>query len=168
MMHSVLVRRIKTCCIQSAARRGARCCADRTPANVADGPLARSSQHPTLRILNRCVKYYTVSQELAFLAVADARRRAILTLLKRGERSAGGIARHFDVSWPAISRHLRILKEAGLVRERRQGRQRRYVLDRSRIRDVFGGWVAGFDARWEENLDALRAHVEARTARKAL
>lgn len=108
-----------------------------------------------------------VSQELAFLAVADARRRAILTLLKRGERSAGGIARHFDVSWPAISRHLRILKEAGLVRERRQGRQRRYVLDRSRIRDVFGGWVAGFDARWEENLDALRAHVEARAARKA-
>ena len=150
-----------------SAPRGARRRAGGMPANAADGSLVRSSQCPPLHTINRCVKYHSVSQELAFLAVADARRRAILTLLKRGERSAGAIARHFDVSWPAISRHLRILKEAGLVRERRQGRQRRYVLDRSRIRDVFGGWVAGFDARWGENLDALRAHVEARRPRRA-
>jgi DNA-binding transcriptional ArsR family regulator len=117
------------------------------------------------------VKYYSVrdyslSQELAFLAVADARRRAILALLKRGEQSAGAIARCFDVSWPAISRHLRVLKEAGLVRERRHGRHRRYALDRSKIRDIFGSWVASFDTRWEENLEALRAHVEARRPHK--
>lgn len=107
-----------------------------------------------------------MSHDDVFLAVADGRRREILELLKRGERSAGEIARRFDVSWPAVSRHLRVLKEAGLVRERRQGRERYYALDRARIREVFGGWVAGFDALWRENLEALKAHVETRERRE--
>ncbi|HEY8485577.1 MAG TPA: metalloregulator ArsR/SmtB family transcription factor [Longimicrobiales bacterium] len=99
-------------------------------------------------------------QDDAFRAVADGRRRQILELLKTGERSAGEIAAHFDVSWPAISRHLRVLKHAGLVRERRSGRERYYALERARIREVFGSWVAGFDRLWQDNLEALKHHVE--------
>lgn len=95
-----------------------------------------------------------------FLAIADGRRREILELLRDGERSAGEIARRFDVSWPAISRHLRMLREAGLVRERRVGRERRYTLDRARIRRELGGWVAAFDAMWEHNLESLKHHLE--------
>jgi DNA-binding transcriptional ArsR family regulator len=97
----------------------------------------------------------------AFTAVADGRRREILELLRDGrERPAGAIAAAFDVSWPAISRHLRLLKESGLVTERRSGRERLYTLERSRIREVFGSWVAAFDAMWAENLESLRRTLE--------
>ena len=84
-----------------------------------------------------------------FAAVADPRRRQILRTLREGERSAGEIARQFDVSWPAMSRHLRVLREAGLVLERREGRERRYSLSRGRLRGVIGSWIAGLDARYE-------------------
>ena len=101
-----------------------------------------------------------MTSDAPFAAVADGRRRQILELLRGGELSAGDIAREFDVSWPAISRHLRLLKEADLVHERRIGRERLYTLNRERIRDVFGSWVAAFDAMWAENLDALKRYVE--------
>jgi DNA-binding transcriptional ArsR family regulator len=97
----------------------------------------------------------------AFNAVADERRRAILALLRGGERTAGDVARHLgDISWPAVSRHLRLLREAGLVSERKRGRERIYALERARIRDVFGSWVAAFDAMWDQNLKALKRDLE--------
>jgi DNA-binding transcriptional ArsR family regulator len=99
-----------------------------------------------------------------FAAVADGRRRAILEVLRGGERTAGQIAARFDVSWPAISRHLRVLKEAGLVNERREGRERLYTLDRGRLRNILGGWVAEFDRLWEDNLEALKREVESQQA----
>jgi DNA-binding transcriptional ArsR family regulator len=96
-----------------------------------------------------------------FDAVADGRRRAILELLRTSDRTAGELARAFgDISWPAISRHLRLLREAGLVTEQKRGRQRLYRLERARIRDVFGGWVAAFDAMWEHNLESLKRELE--------
>lgn len=97
----------------------------------------------------------------AFHAVADGRRRAILELLRRGDRTAGDVARAFDdVSWPAISRHLRLLREAGLVSEQKRGRERLYSLERARIRNVFGSWVAAFDAMWQQNLESLKRELE--------
>ena len=108
----------------------------------------------------------TPMPDAAFAAVADGIRRRILTGLQGGEQGAGTIAGGFDVSWPAISRHLRILKEAGLVTERREGRERRYTLNREQLRRSLGGWLAGFDAMWDENLTALKRHVEARTKTK--
>jgi DNA-binding transcriptional ArsR family regulator len=99
-----------------------------------------------------------------FSAIADERRRAILEMLRRGERSAGEIAARFDVSWPAISRHLRLLREAGLVRERRVGRERRYAVDRQALTRAVGGWVATFDARWARSLDTLRRQLESETS----
>ncbi|MDQ6831089.1 MAG: metalloregulator ArsR/SmtB family transcription factor [Gemmatimonadota bacterium] len=98
--------------------------------------------------------------DLVFSAIAEGRRRDILKLLRRGEKSSGEIAEHFDVSWPAISRHLRLLKEARLVHERREGRERLYTLNRARLRDVLGGWVAAFDAMWAESLDNLKHELE--------
>ena len=88
-------------------------------------------------------------ESAVFAAVADPRRRQVLRALRDGERSAGEIARQFDVSWPAMSRHLRVLKEAGLVLERREGRERRYSLSRGRLRGIIGSWIAGLDARYE-------------------
>jgi DNA-binding transcriptional ArsR family regulator len=97
----------------------------------------------------------------AFAAVADGRRRAILELLRKGDRTAGEVAGAFgDVSWPAISRHLRLLREAGLVSEQRRGRERLYTLERARIRDIFGSWVAAFDAMWQQNLESLKRELE--------
>jgi DNA-binding transcriptional ArsR family regulator len=97
----------------------------------------------------------------AFNAVSDERRRAILELLRTGERTAGEIARTFrDISWPAVSRHLRLLKEAGLVSERKRGRERVYTLEAARIRDVFGSWVAAFDTMWQHNLESLKRELE--------
>jgi DNA-binding transcriptional ArsR family regulator len=98
--------------------------------------------------------------DAAFNAVGDGARRAILEQLKGGERSAGEIAAAFDISWPAISRHLRLLKEAELVTERRDGRTRRYTLNRATIKRVLGTWVAAFDAMWVENLGNLKQLVE--------
>ncbi len=95
-----------------------------------------------------------------FSALADPRRRRILELLRRGERSAGDIAARFDVSWPAISRHLRVLRASGLVRERRTGRERMYALDRARLRDECGNWIAAFDVMWSDNLAALKRGLE--------
>lgn len=82
----------------------------------------------------------------AFQAVAHRIRRDILGRLRAGEVKAGDLAREFNVSWPAISQHLRVLKRAQLIRERKEGRERFYTLDRDRIRDLFGAWVAAFDA----------------------
>jgi DNA-binding transcriptional ArsR family regulator len=100
------------------------------------------------------------ARDAAFQAVADGVRRNILERLRDGGQSAGDIAGHFEISWPAISRHLRILKEAGLVSERREGRTRLYTLNRERIRDLVGSWVAAFDAMWAENLRSLKRYVE--------
>src|SRR5690242_12453847 len=64
--------------------------------------------------------------EAALKAIAAPRRRQILTLVRGGELSAGEIASHFDVTRPAVSQHLNVLKEAGLVSERRDGTRRLY------------------------------------------
>lgn len=102
----------------------------------------------------------TPARDAVFSAVADGRRRQILELLHERELTAGEIVAEFDVSWPAISRHLRLLREGGLVRERREGRERVYALERGALRDVIGGWVATFDARWEANLQSLKEQLE--------
>lgn len=95
------------------------------------------------------------SRESVFRAVGDPRRRLILEWLREGELTAGEIARRADVSWPAVSRHLAVLKLAGLVMERREGRERRYSLVRGRLRLVVGGWIASLDLRYGEGHPAI-------------
>ena len=81
-----------------------------------------------------------------FKALAHPARRQILLALRLrgGELQSGTIAARFACAWPTVTRHLRILREAGLVRVRVRGRERGYVLDRERLERVAGGWLAWF------------------------
>lgn len=97
--------------------------------------------------------------DAVFHAVGDRARRTILEQLQEGEQSAGEIAARFSISWPAISRHLRLLKESGLIAERRAGRTRLYRLNRPALRRI-SDWVAAFDAMWDDNLTSLKRLVE--------
>jgi DNA-binding transcriptional ArsR family regulator len=101
--------------------------------------------------------------EAALRAIAEPRRREILRLVRNDEMSAGEIASHFDVTRSAVSQHLRVLKDAGLVAERRLGTRRIY-----RIRPEGMGEIVDFiDGLWEAKLRALKraAEVEERNAR---
>ena len=90
-------------------------------------------------------------------ALADPRRRAILHLVRDTERPSGEIAAHFpDVSGPAISQHLRVLREAGLVRERRQGTRRLYRARPEGLAEL-RAWLRDF---WDEGLLRLRDAAE--------
>ncbi|MEP6562670.1 MAG: metalloregulator ArsR/SmtB family transcription factor [Nakamurella sp.] len=102
----------------------------------------------------------------AATAIADPVRREILELLLAGPAPAGSIAARFAISRPAISRHLRVLRECGLVTDRLIGRQRMYSLDTRPLLQI-AEWIGRFDAAdgWERRLDALETEV-ARTRRE--
>ena len=95
----------------------------------------------------------------AFGAIGDATRRDILDALRRQDLAAGELAARFPVSRPAISRHLRILRQAGLVRERRQGQSRVYSLDPRPLADI-DRWLARYRMFWAARLHDLKRHVE--------
>jgi DNA-binding transcriptional ArsR family regulator len=97
--------------------------------------------------------------EAAIRAIAEPRRREILRLVWTSELAAGEIARHFDVTRPAISQHLRVLKDAGLVRSRRAGRQNLYRLEAAPLREVFD-WVSFYQRFWGERLEALGRYLD--------
>ena len=101
----------------------------------------------------------TYSTESVFSALADPTRRAVLDLLRRNELPAGRIAQAFPVSRPAISKHLRLLRQAHLVRERRDGRRRFYQLNAGPLKTV-DSWLGQYRAFWESNLASLKAFVE--------
>ena len=103
-------------------------------------------------------------------AIADPVRRAILEMLREQRLPAGEIAGRFTVSRPAISRHLRVLRESGLVRDTLTGRQRLYELDPSPLASLTQ-WLSQFApaADWEHRLDALETEVyRTRRERRAL
>jgi DNA-binding transcriptional ArsR family regulator len=89
-----------------------------------------------------------------YAAIADPTRRRLLELLTDGERPVKRLAEPFRMSRPAISQHLRVLRDAGLVRERRVGRERRYRLDAEPLRDVVD-WVGHFERFWAHGLERL-------------
>ncbi|MFN0022361.1 MAG: metalloregulator ArsR/SmtB family transcription factor [Parvularculaceae bacterium] len=95
-----------------------------------------------------------------FDAIADPTRRAILDHLRGGELGAGEIASRFAVSRPAIARHVRVLREAGLLRERRAAQARFYSLDPARLGEV-DRWLQPYRLFWAARLVDLKLHVEA-------
>ena len=105
------------------------------------------------------------AQDLAFSALADPTRRAVLDLLRSGTRPAGDIARAFTVSRPAISKHLSILRRAHLVEERREGRHRLYQLNPEPLREV-DTWLEQYREFWTTSLNNLKAFVEAEYAKE--
>jgi DNA-binding transcriptional ArsR family regulator len=95
----------------------------------------------------------------AYGAIADPTRRQILDLLSEGEIPAGELASHFSVSRPAVSRHLRVLRGARLVRETRRGRHRFYALNAGPLREV-DSWVRRYERFWRESMDAFKRYLE--------
>jgi len=93
-------------------------------------------------------------------AISDPVRREILTLLHGVRLAPGEIARQFEISRPAISRHLRVLRESGLVRDELVGRQRFYALNAAPLAEL-AEWIARFNTTgaWEYRLDALETEV---------
>jgi DNA-binding transcriptional ArsR family regulator len=94
----------------------------------------------------------------ALAALADPTRRELLALLAGGERAAGELAARFPVSRPAISRHLRVLREAGLVTSRTDGKRRLYALDPSPLREL-DDWLEPYRRFWAQRLDALDTEI---------
>lgn len=107
----------------------------------------------------------TYSAGAAFAAVADPTRRAVLDLLRGGNLPAGRIAQAFPVSRPAISKHLRLLRRARLVRERREGRRRIYELTPGPLKAV-DSWLSHYRAFWQSSLADLKEFVESEHARE--
>ena len=105
-----------------------------------------------------------------FNAVAEPQRREILTLLARGERSVTEIAGSLSLNQPQASKHLRVLKEVGLVRVREAGQQRLYRLDAGGLKPIHD-WVSTFETLWSERFDRLADYLgelqaESRTQEK--
>jgi DNA-binding transcriptional ArsR family regulator len=93
-----------------------------------------------------------------FEALADPTRRRLLELLAAGERSAGELAGEFAISRPGVSRHLRVLREAGLVRARGAGQRRLYSVDPAPLTEVVE-WLGRWGGFWVQRLDALETEV---------
>jgi DNA-binding transcriptional ArsR family regulator len=101
----------------------------------------------------------THSPDAIFRALADPTRRAVLDLLRQGHQPAGQIANAFPVSRPAISKHLRLLRRARLVREHRVGRHRVYRLDPEPLRSV-DHWLNDYRLFWSGKLAGLKSFLE--------
>ena len=95
----------------------------------------------------------------AFNAIAEPQRRRILTLLKGRERPVNEVASAMGITQPRASKHLRVLREVGLVRVRGAGQQRLYALDARGLRPIHE-WVGGFEQFWSESFDRLDAYVQ--------
>ena len=93
-----------------------------------------------------------------FEALADPTRRRLLELLATGERSAGELAGQFEISRPGVSRHLRVLREAGLVRARGEGQRRLYSVDPAPLAEM-DEWLERWRGFWAQRLDALDTEI---------
>lgn len=94
-----------------------------------------------------------------FNAVAEPRRRQILDVLAGGERPVGDLVRQLGVTQPQVSKHLRVLREVGLVDVREDGRQRFYRLNGERLKPIHD-WVSGYERMWNERFDELDVVLE--------
>ncbi len=105
------------------------------------------------------VKYQSDGLNEIFGALADPTRRAILARLALGETSVGELAEPFEMSLPAVSKHLGVLETAGLIQREKQGRVRRCQLD-SRPLEAAAGWIEDYRRFWESQLDSLARYLE--------
>jgi len=94
-----------------------------------------------------------------FNAIAEPQRRDILALLRAGEWPVTDLARELGMSQPRASKHLRVLREVGLVRVRESGKQRLYGLDAGGLRPIHE-WVGGFEEFWNGSFDRLDSYVQ--------
>jgi DNA-binding transcriptional ArsR family regulator len=109
-------------------------------------------------IVNHMV-YYAPTVDRVFAAVSSPTRRDILDQLRGGERPISELARRFDMSLPAVSKHVRVLQKAGLLRVRRSGRTRWCRLQPAPLR-AGDEWLARFRNFWHVELDQVQRYVE--------
>ncbi len=95
----------------------------------------------------------------AYAALAEPHRRRILDLLRAGERPVADLVAHLGLSQPGVSKHLKVLREAGLVVARTQGKQRVYALRPEALVEVVQ-WLEPYRMLWSSRLDALEHHLE--------
>jgi DNA-binding transcriptional ArsR family regulator len=105
------------------------------------------------------VKYSTKSLDRTFAALADPTRRRILAHLAHGDRCVTDLARPHAMSLPAISKHLRVLEKAGLLRRRRYGRVHQLKLEAKPMKQAVH-WIEEYRKFWEGSLDRLAAYLE--------
>ena len=96
--------------------------------------------------------------ESSFAILADANRRAILSLLLGSERSVGELEQELDLSQPSVSKHLRVLREAGFVESRIEAQKRVYRLRLEPLQEV-DAWLVPFRKFWSKHVDALERHL---------
>lgn len=94
-----------------------------------------------------------------FGALADPTRRRLLDALLDGERPVGDLAAGLGISQPTVSKHLRVLRDTGLVSVRVDAQQRRYSIERDRLQEI-DAWIQGYRRLWAHRLDALEAHLD--------
>lgn len=102
----------------------------------------------------------------AFNAIAEPARREVLELLARGERAVSAIVTALRMTQPAVSKHLRVLAEVGLVRARQMGKQRIYSVNPEALQPIHA-WASQFEALWDKQLHAIKAAAERKAQRVA-
>jgi DNA-binding transcriptional ArsR family regulator len=113
----------------------------------------------TKQILNQMVKYLpAASLDQIFAALSDPTRRRILDLLARAELCVTDLAKPFSISLPAVSKHLRVLEKAGLIKRERDGRVHRLRLEAMPMRDAVT-WIERYRGFWEGQFDALADYL---------
>jgi DNA-binding transcriptional ArsR family regulator len=106
------------------------------------------------------VKYFPPELDATFAALSDATRRGILARLAQGEASVSDLAAPYDMSLPAVLKHLRVLERAKLIARRKQGRVNRCRLVAAPMKDA-AEWIERYRRFWEEQFDALAQFLKA-------
>src|SRR3954469_25255794 len=106
-----------------------------------------------------CCSAYTKRVESVFEIIAEPNRRAILSLLVTSEQSVGAIERELQMSQPTVSKHLRVLREAGFVESTVDAQRRLYRLRPEPLQEV-DAWLAPFRRFWSSHVDALERHLD--------
>ncbi|MDG3002219.1 ArsR/SmtB family transcription factor [Paludisphaera mucosa] len=101
----------------------------------------------------------------AFNAVAEPRRRQIIEFLARGERPVNDVVEALGLAQPQVSKHLRVLREVGLVSVRGAGRERLYTLNADRLKPIHD-WVRTFEPFWDHQLDRIKERAERKAAER--
>ncbi len=110
-------------------------------------------------IFNQMVKYSEEALDTTFMALADPTRRAILARLALGEASVGELAEPFEISLPAVSKHLGVLEGAGLLTRAKDGRLRRCRLEGAPLA-LAADWISRYRRFWEERFESLASYLE--------
>ena len=126
---------------------------------LSEGGPGQRDRGPLHTLTSICAVAYTQTMESAFAIIAEPSRRAILRLLVSSQQSVGEIERHLRMPQPTVSKHLRVLREAGFVESTVDAQRRLYRLRPEPLQEV-ADWLAPFRRFWSAHVDALERHLD--------